>query len=118
MVEKKRVDNSGITAKNVGGGTAYGKVVFCAAHKDRILSYARSPSKLSKGPTRSSPKSVTNITIKHQGVKIRVKQITFEDLDEFKAAQKVPVPAQRKIPRGQFKTGFPHLPKHTPIPLR
>jgi DNA-binding Lrp family transcriptional regulator len=104
-VAKKLVDNGIITARKIGGGTAYGKVPFCAAHKDRILSYAQSPSKLSKVSTRSSPKSVTNITIKHQGVRIRVKQITFEDLDEFKAARKVRVAVQRKIPEKQFKQG-------------
>jgi hypothetical protein len=97
----------------VKGGTAYGKVVFCAAHKDRILSYARSPSKLSKVSTKSSPKSITNITIKHHGVKIRVKQITFEDLDEFKAAKKVRVAVPRKIPEKQFKYGIAALAKQS-----
>jgi hypothetical protein len=112
-VAKKLVDNGVITAKKLDGGTAYGKVLFCAAHKDRILSYARSPSKLSKVSTKSSPKSVTNITIKHQGVRIRVKQITFEDLDEFKAAKKVRVAVQRKIPEKQFKQGVAALAKQS-----
>jgi hypothetical protein len=108
-VGKNLVDNVVITTKKIGGGTAYGKVAFCAAHKVRILSYARSPTKLSKVSTKSSPKNVTNITIKHQGIKIRVKQITFEDLDEFEAAKKVRVAVQRKIPEKQFKYGIAAL---------
>jgi DNA-binding Lrp family transcriptional regulator len=110
---KKLVDNGVIKTKKVGGGTAYGKVAFCASHKVRILDYARSPTKLSKASTTSPPKNVTNITIKHQGVKIRVKQITFEDLDEFKAAKKVRVAVQRKIPEKQFKYGIAALAKQS-----
>jgi len=110
---KKLVDNGIISAKKVGGGTAYGKVTFCAAHKDRILSYAKSPSKLSKVSTKSSPKSVTNITVEHQGVRIRVKQITFEDIDEFKAAKRVRVAMQRKIPEKQFKYGIAAIAKQS-----
>jgi hypothetical protein len=108
-VGKKLVDNGIITAKKVVGGTAYGKVTFCAAHKNRILGYARSPAKLSTVSTKSSPKSVTNITIKHKGVKIRVKQITFEDLDEFRAAKRIRVAVRRKIPEKQFKYGIAAL---------
>lgn len=112
-VGKKLVDNGVITAKKVGGGPAYGKVTFCAAHKARILGYAKSPSKLSKVSTKSSPKNITNITIRHQGVKIRVKQITFEDIDEFKAAKKVRVAVQRKIPEKQFKYRIAALAKQS-----
>lgn len=112
-VSKTLVDNGVITTKKAGGGTAYGKVAFCASHKDRILSYARSPTKLSKATTTSSPKNVTNITIKRQDVKIRVKQITFEDLDEFKAAKKVRVAVQRKIPEKQLKYGVAALAKQS-----
>ena len=112
-VGKKLVDNGVITAKKVDGGTAYGKVTFCAAHKKRILDYARSPSKLTKVSTKSSPKNITNITIRHQGVRIRVKQITFEEIDEFKAAKKVRVAVQRKIPEKQFKYGIAALAKQS-----
>jgi len=112
-VAKKLVDNAVITAKKLGGGTAYGKVAFCAAHKTRILTYARSPAKLSKVSTKSSPKSVTNITIEHQGVKIRVNQITLEDIDEFKTAKKVRLAVPRKIPEKQFKYGIAALAKQS-----
>src|SRR5262245_15513523 len=83
-VAKRLVDNNIIIAKKIEGGTAYGKVAFCAAHKGRILAYARSPSKLSKVSTKSSPRNITNIVIKRHGVKIQAKQITFDDLDEFR----------------------------------
>lgn len=110
---KKLVDNGIITAKKLGGGTAYGKVTFCAAHKDRILAYARSPSKLSTVSTKSLPKNVTNITIKHEGVRIRVKQITLEDLNEFKAAKKIRVAVRRMIPEKQFKYGVAAIAKQS-----
>jgi hypothetical protein len=112
-VAKKLVDNNVITAKKLSGGTAYGKVNFFAAHKKKILSYARAPSKLSKISTKSSPKTVTNITIRHQGVKIRVKQITCEDLDEFKAMKRVKVAMTRKIPERRFKYGVAALAKQS-----
>lgn len=112
-VGKRMVDNGIIVAKKVGVRTAYGKVAFCAAHKTRILAYARSPSKLSKVSTKSSPKSVTNITIKHQGVKIRVNQITLEDIDEFKPAKKIRVAVPRKVPERQFKYGIAALAKQS-----
>jgi hypothetical protein len=106
---KRLADNNIISQKKTAGGTAYGKVPFCAAHKKRILDYARKPTKLSKMATKSTPKSTMNITIKHEGVKIRTKQITCEDLDEFARIKKVKVAVLRKIPEKTFKYGVAKL---------
>ncbi len=108
-VGRKLASNHIVTQSKINGRTAYGKVPFCATHKNRILAFARQPTKLSKVSTKSSPKSVTNITIKHQGVRIRVKQITCEDLDELARIKKVKVAVARKIPERQFKYGVAKL---------
>jgi DNA-binding transcriptional regulator GbsR (MarR family) len=113
-VGRKLADNNIFHQLKVeGSGTAYGKVNFCASHKNRILGYAKQPTKLSKVSTKSSPKSVTNITIKQSGVKIRVKQVTCDELDEFKAIKKVRVAVSRKIPEKQFKYGVAALAKQS-----
>jgi hypothetical protein len=110
---RKLADNHLVTQTKVPGGTAYGKVAFCSAHKNKIIVYAQHPTRLSKVSTKSSPKSVTNITIRHQGVKIRVAQITCEDLDELKAIKKVKLAVPRRIPEKTFKYGIAKLAKQS-----
>ncbi|NGX94300.1 MAG: hypothetical protein G4V63_03385, partial [Candidatus Afipia apatlaquensis] len=112
-VGRKLADNHVITQHKVGNGTGYGKIDFCTSHKNRILAYAKQPSKLSKVSTKSSPKSVTNVTIKNMGVKIQVKQITCEDLDQFAKMKKVKVAVSRKIPEKKFKYGIAKLAKQS-----
>jgi hypothetical protein len=109
----KLAANQLITQTKIAGKTAYGKTEFCTAHKNKIIGYAQNPAKLSKVSTKSSPKSVTNITITHQGVKIRVTQITCEDLDELKAIRKVRLAVVRKIPEKAFKYGIAKLAKQS-----
>ena len=112
-VGRKLADNHIITQTKVTGGTAYGKVNFCASHKNRILDLARKPSKRNTVSTKSSPKSVTNIVIRTHGVKIRVKQITCEDLDELSKVKKVEVAVRRRIPEKNFKYGIAKLAKQS-----
>jgi hypothetical protein len=112
-VAKPLVDTEIVTTRKVDGATAYGKTKFCASHKNRILDYARNPKKLSTVSTKSSPKSVTNISIIHKGVSIKVAQITCDDLDEFSKVRKVKVAVPRKIPEKKFKYGVAKIAKQS-----
>lgn len=110
---RKLANNQIVAQTKLDGGTAYKKVDFCTAHKTRILNYAKKPQKLSTVSTKSSPKSVTNVVIRQQGVKIRVAQITCEDLDELKGIKKIKVAMRRKIPEKKFKYGIAKLAKQS-----
>jgi hypothetical protein len=90
-------------------GTAYGKDKFCASHYRKILDYAKKPTKLVKAKRELRGGSVTNININQQGVRIRVKQITCDDVDNFKLVRRINVAVKRKIPEKQFKYGIAKL---------
>lgn len=108
-VARKMLSHSIITKKKLNGKTAYGKVPFCASNKEKILDYARHPTKLRKISTKSKPRSQTNISIVHKGIKIKIAEVTCDDFDQFSAIRKVKVAVPRVISEKDFKYGIARL---------
>jgi hypothetical protein len=87
--------------------TAYEKDRFFAANRDRILRYATNPNKLKNLPTKVSPRSKitgpVRVTVK--GVRVQIKVLTIDDLEQFKAVRKVSNSLGQPISESDFKKG-------------
>jgi hypothetical protein len=91
----------------VGGVIQYSKDRFYAANRQRILRLAENPASLKKLPTKVSPRASSSgpIRVVIQGVKIKVKQLTCDDIDEFAKVKKVKSAPKVRISETAFKKG-------------
>jgi hypothetical protein len=91
-------------------GTTYEKDRFYAANRTKILRYATNPGKLAALPTKTSPRlSNGPIRIKVQGLKVRIAEVTCDDLDQFAAVNKFETAPQLSISERHFKNGIAKL---------
>jgi hypothetical protein len=94
----------------VNGGTAYEKDRFYAANRAKILRLATNPSKLAALPTKTSPRtSSAPIRISVQGLKVRIAEITCDDLDQFVAVKRIKTAPRRTISEKAFKDGMARI---------
>lgn len=92
------------------GGTAYEKDRFYAANRQRILRLATNPVKLAALPTKTSPRAGTApVRITVSGLKVRITQLTCDDLDQFVAVKKITAGPKRQISEKAFKLGITRI---------
>lgn len=90
----------------VNGVTAYEKDRFYAANRARILRLATNPGKLAALPTKTSPRMTTGpVRITVQGLKVRITELTCDDLDQFAKVKKIKTAPRRTISEKTFKAG-------------
>lgn len=91
----------------VGKETAYEKDRFFAANREKILRYATNPNSLKNLPTKISPRTTSTgpVRVIVQGKKVRIAEITLDDIDQFAAARKVKNGPERTISEKAFKKG-------------
>jgi hypothetical protein len=95
----------------VGTELAYEKDRFFAANRVKILRYATNPNALGKLPTKVSPRSggAGPLSVVIRGAKVRIREITVEDIDQFAATRKVKNAPARIISEKAFKKGVQKL---------
>lgn len=106
---KKLADNKIVTQTKIGKTTAYEKIGFFQAHKQKILSLAASPSKLKRYPTkRNAPVASPSVQVPIRPARARVKQISIDDIDSLKTAWSVEAPnmLENEMSEETFKTGL------------
>lgn len=91
----------------VGTETAYEKDRFYAANRDKILRYATNPNGLRNLATKASPRisTIGPLRVVIQGTKVRIKEITADDIDQFAAIRKVKTASAQFISENAFKRG-------------
>ena len=92
----------------VGAETAYAKDRFFTRNRDKILRLSTNPKSLKKLPTKVSPQTSNTgpLRVIIQGAKVRIKEITIDDIDSFVAVKKVKNAPDRVISENAFKTGI------------
>jgi len=106
----KLCDQQLVHKAKVEGGTAYEKDRFYAANRARILRLATNPGKLAALPTKISPRAAAGqVRIVVQGLKVRITELTCDDLDQFAAVKKIASAPRRTISEKAFKTGIARL---------
>ena len=107
----KLADQQLVHKNKDGAEMAYEKDRFYAANRVKILRYATNPGSLKKLPTKVSPRasSAGPIRVVIQGAKVRIKEITIDDIDQFAAARKVKNAPVRVISERAFKDGVQKL---------
>ncbi|WP_316219244.1 hypothetical protein [Bradyrhizobium sp. SZCCHNR2026] len=95
----------------IGTNTQYSKDRFYAANRQKILRYASDPEALKKLPTKVSPRANVSgpIKVAIQGIKIRVKQIMCDDVDQFRKVKKVKTAPKIRISESSFKKGIQRI---------
>jgi hypothetical protein len=79
-------------------------------NRTKILRYATNPGKLASLPTKTSPRAAGGpIRINVQGLKVRVAELTCDDLDQFTAVKKIATAPTRSISEKAFKRGITRL---------
>jgi hypothetical protein len=103
----KLADQQLVHKDKVDGETAYAKDRFYAANKQKILRLATNPNALKKLPTKVSPQAVVGpLRVIIEGRKVRIKQITVDDVDQFSAVKKVKSAPAQIISEKAFKEGI------------
>jgi hypothetical protein len=92
----------------VGPNSQYSKDRFYAANRRKILGYAIDPESLRKLPTKVSPRSLASgpIKVSIQGLKVSVKQLTCDDIDQFRKVRKIKSAPKVRISESAFKKGI------------
>jgi hypothetical protein len=94
----------------VNGGTAYEKDRFYATNRTRILRLATNTGKLAMLPTKTSPRITTGpVRISVQGMKVRITELTCDDLDQFAAVKRIKAAPRRTISEKAFKAGIARI---------
>jgi len=108
---KKLVNKHIIGQTKRNGEIAYERDDFCYAHRDDIVSLARSPAKLRSYPTKYSPK-VTGSVLRIPAPKplVRTDQIYADDIDSFYKVKRVKAapPVQGMLEK-RFKRGLQRI---------
>lgn len=104
----KLADQQLVHKTKVGTETAYEKDRFFAANRVKILRYATNPIGLKNLPTKVSPRasSAGLLRVVIQGTKVRIKEITADDIDQFAAVRKVTNAPMRVVSENAFKKGI------------
>jgi hypothetical protein len=108
----KLADQQLVHKHRLNGKTLYEKDRFYAANRAKILRLATNANQLAKLPTAYSPKaSAGPATIKLQGAKIQISEITCDDCDQFSKVKKIAeaLPPSKKISESAFKAGVQKL---------
>jgi hypothetical protein len=107
----KLADQQLVHKTKVAKATAYEKDRFFAANRQRILRYATNPTSLKNLPTKFSPRvtSPGRLRVTVQGTKVRITEITVDDIDQFAAVKKVKKAADRVISERAFKRGIQRI---------
>jgi hypothetical protein len=92
----------------VGPNTQYSKDRFYSANRRKILGLATDPAALKKFPTKVSPRSTSSTPIKVvlHGIKVSVKQLTCDDIDQFRKIRKIKSAGKVRISEDAFKKGI------------
>lgn len=97
----------------INGETAYEKDPFIAANKAKILTLAGYPKKLKEFPTkynqRSSASGSGPIRVTIRGAKVRITQVTCDDLDQFSKVKRIKSAVTQVISEKAFKDGVAKL---------
>jgi len=103
----KLADQQLVHKTRVGAEMAYEKDRFFAANRVKILRYANNPSNLKNLPTKVSPRasSAGPLRIVIQGRKVRIKEITADDIDQFAAVRRITTAPVQRISENAFKNG-------------
>ena len=108
---KKLADQQLVHQTKVGNETAYEKDRFYTRNRDKILRLATNPNSLKKLPTKVSPQASSTgpLRITVQGAKVRIKEITVDDIGSFAAVKKVKDAPDQVISENAFKTGIQRI---------
>lgn len=92
----------------IGTETAYEKDRFFAANRAKILRFATDPGTLKHLPTKVSPRapSAGQLRVVIKGRKVRVRELTVDDIDEFAAVRKLNDGPVLRISENAFKKGI------------
>jgi hypothetical protein len=95
----------------VDGKIAYEKDRFFAANRIRILRYAANSSAFQQLPTKVSPRNSAAATLRVvvHGTKVRIKEITVDDIDQFAATKRMKDASVQTISEKAFKRGVQRL---------
>lgn len=104
----KLADQQLVHKTKVGSNTLYAKDRFYAANRRKILSFAANPASLKKLPTKVSPSSNLSgpIRVVVQGLKLSVRQVTCDDIDQFKNVRKIKSAPKIRLSEKKFKAGI------------
>jgi hypothetical protein len=104
----KLADQQLVHKTKVGANALYAKDRFYAANRRKILGFATNSASLKKLPTKVSPSSNSSGPIKVvvQGLKLNVKQVTCDDIDQFKSIRKIKSARKVRLSEKAFKTGI------------
>ena len=108
---RKLADQQLIHTKKVDGETAYEKDRFYTENRKKILRLATNPAKLRALPTKVAPRATTAepLQVIVRGAKVRIGEITCDDLDQFAAARKFKTASARAISERKFKDGIQRI---------
>lgn len=103
----KLADQQLVLKTKVGKAMAYEKDRFFATNRDKILRYAINPSSLKNLPTKVSPRATGagQLRVVVHGARVRINEITADDVDQFAAVKKVKNAPERVISEKAFKDG-------------
>ena len=104
----KLADQQLVHKTKVGTETAYEKDRFYTTNRSNILRYANNPSSLKNLPTKVSPSAsgAGPLRVVVQGRKVRIKEITVDDIDQFTAVSKVKNAPVQRVSEKAFKNGI------------
>lgn len=86
------VSNDIVVQTKFEGETAYEKIDFYTATRDKIISLVKHPEKLSKIATRTNPQfTASTVIVKYPRNEIDIKFITIDDVDTFSKTRDVQV---------------------------
>lgn len=104
---RKLADNEIVKQVKYKGETGYEKVRFYSQNKAKILSLAGNKRKMSKVPTKQTPKVSSIITVNLPKKQVDTKQITIDDISSFsKVKSKVASSDNSLLLEKDVKDGF------------
>lgn len=95
----------------IGQNTQYSKDRFYATNRRKILGFAIDPASLRNLPTKVSPRSTSSgpIRVIIQGLKVSVKQLTCDDIDQFRKVREIESAGKIRISESAFKKGIQRI---------
>jgi len=107
----KLADQQLVHKTKVGKATAYEKDRFFATNRQKILRYAINPTSLKHLPTKFSPRvpAAGPLRVTIRGIRVRITEITVDDIDQFAAVKKIKSASERVISESAFKRGIQRI---------
>jgi hypothetical protein len=95
----------------VGRETAYAKDRYLCSKRATIMRLIKDPKKLSKLPTKYSPRQGggTVVKIAVPRAKIQIKEVTIDDFDQFSKVKKIKLASKKVVSERAFKDGILRL---------